>query len=170
MTKHLAWVAVIVAVLGCAHAGLIAQEVPLERLTLPQGFRIDVYASGVENARQMTLSPSGTLFVGTRQAGNVYAVVDDNDDQRADRVLTIASGLQMPSGVAFRDGDLYVAEVSRIVRFDEIESRLQRAVFDLESSESAVTVMLWYQLVSWVGNVADCAEKVGNRLRLLIAS
>ncbi len=53
---------------------------------------------------------------------------------------------------------------------DEIESRLQRAVFDLESSESAVTVMLWYQLVSWVGNVADCAEKVGNRLRLLIAS
>ncbi len=124
MTKHIAWVAVIVAVLGCAHAGLIAQEVPLERLTLPQGFRIDVYASGVENARQMTLSPSGTLFVGTRQAGNVYAVVDDNDDQRADRVLTIASGLQMPSGVAFRDGDLYVAEVSRIVRFDEIESRL----------------------------------------------
>ena len=106
MTKHIAWVAVIVAVLGCAHAGLIAQEVPLERLTLPQGFRIDVYASGVENARQMTLSPSGTLFVGTRQAGNVYAVVDDNDDQRADRVLTIASGLRMPSGIAFRDGDL----------------------------------------------------------------
>ena len=88
MTKHIAWVAVTVAVLGCAHAGIIAQEVPLERLTLPQGFRIDVYASGVENARQMTLSPSGTLFVGTRQAGNVYAVVDDNDDQRADRVLT----------------------------------------------------------------------------------
>ena len=124
MTKHIAWVAVIVAVLGCAHAGLIAQEVPLEHLTLPQGFRIDVYASGVENARQMTLSPSGTLFVGTRQAGNVYAVVDDNDDQRADKVLTIASGLQMPSGIAFRDGDLYVAEISRIVRFDEIESRL----------------------------------------------
>ena len=58
MTKHIAWVAVTVAVLGCAHAGIIAQEVPLERLTLPQGFRIDVYASGVENARQMTLSPT----------------------------------------------------------------------------------------------------------------
>ena len=47
---------------------------------------------------------------------------------------------------------------------DEVEARLQRAVFELESSESAVTVMLWYQLVGWMGDVADCAEKVGNRL------
>ncbi len=53
---------------------------------------------------------------------------------------------------------------------DELEAGLQRAVFDLESSESAVTVMLWYQLVGWIGDVADCAEKVGNRLRLLIAN
>jgi predicted phosphate transport protein (TIGR00153 family) len=55
-------------------------------------------------------------------------------------------------------------------RADQIESDLQRQVFELESTESAVTVLLWYQLVGWIGNVADCAEKVGNRLRLLIAS
>ncbi len=55
-------------------------------------------------------------------------------------------------------------------RADELESQLQKAVFELESSESAVTVMLWYQLVGWIGDVADGAEKVGNRLRLLIAS
>lgn len=55
-------------------------------------------------------------------------------------------------------------------RADELEAQLQTAVFALESTESAVTVMLWYQLVGWIGDVADCAEKVGNRLRLLIAS
>ena len=54
-------------------------------------------------------------------------------------------------------------------RADGKESELQRAVFELEPTESAVTVMLWYQLVGWIGDVADGAEKVGNRLRLLIA-
>jgi uncharacterized protein Yka (UPF0111/DUF47 family) len=53
---------------------------------------------------------------------------------------------------------------------DGVEGDLQRVVFELESSESAVTVMLWYQLVGWIGDVADHAEKVGNRLRLLIAT
>ena len=72
----------------------------------------------------MTLSPGGTLFVGTRGEGNVYALRDTNRDYRADQVYTIASGLEMPNGVAFRDGSLYVAEVSRVLRFDNIESRL----------------------------------------------
>jgi glucose/arabinose dehydrogenase len=72
----------------------------------------------------MALSPNGTLFVSTRRAGNVYAVVDDNGDQTADRVLTLDSGLNMPNGVAFRNGSLYVAEINRILRYDEIESQL----------------------------------------------
>ncbi len=101
-----------------------AQELPLERLTLLDGFRIEVYANGVENARQMALTPDGTLFVGSREAGNVYAVLDDDDDFRADRVVTIATGLRMPSGVAFRDGSLYVGAISRILRYDNIESHL----------------------------------------------
>ena len=97
----------------------------LDRLTLPPGFSIEVYAADVPNARQMALSPNGTLFVSTRRAGNVYAVLDDDGDQSADRVLTLDSGLNMPNGVAFRDGALYVAEVNRVLRYDDIESKLE---------------------------------------------
>ena len=120
MTKWSLSLALVVGVLGMGQ-GLTAQEIPLDRLTLPQGFAIQVYARGVENARQMALSANGTLFVGTRRAGNVYAVLDENNDHVADRVVTIASGLRMPNGVAFRDGDLYVAEVNRVLRFEGIE-------------------------------------------------
>ena len=95
-----------VALTGTGLTG--TEDAPLEKLTLPPGFRIEVYASDVENARQMALSPDGTLFVSTRQAGNVYAVLDEDGDQKADRVITVASGLRMPNGVAFHDGDLYV--------------------------------------------------------------
>jgi glucose/arabinose dehydrogenase len=101
-----------------------AQTLPLEHIKLPPGFEISLYASGVENARSMTLSPNGTLFVGTRSAGNVYAIVDRNKDHQADEVITLAQGLNSPNGVAFRDGALYVAEVSRVLRFDEVERRL----------------------------------------------
>jgi glucose/arabinose dehydrogenase len=98
----------------------------LKKVTLPPGFKIQVYAEKVPNARSMTLSPSGTLFVGTRKKGNVYAVIDNDQDQKADEVVTIASDLNMPNGVAFRDGHLYVAEVNRILRFNNIEQNLQR--------------------------------------------
>ena len=110
-------------VLSCV--GATAQEIPLDKITLPPGFSIAVYASGVVNARSMALSASGTLFVSTRQAGDVYAVVDRDQDQVADEVMTIASGLNTPNGVAIRDGALFVAEVSRILRYDDIEARLQ---------------------------------------------
>ena len=72
----------------------------------------------------MTLSPDGTLFVGTRQAGKVYALLDRDHDNVTDTVLTIAQGLQMPNGVAFHNGALYVAEVNRILRYDNIEAHL----------------------------------------------
>lgn len=97
---------------------------PLERIELPAGFQIDIYADKVKNARSMDLSPNGTLFVGTRGEGKVYAVRDTNGDYRADQVYTLAEDLQMPNGVAFRDGSLYVAEVSRILRYDNIEANL----------------------------------------------
>jgi glucose/arabinose dehydrogenase len=100
------------------------QKLRLESITLPAGFRIDVFAGDVRNARSMVRGDKGTIFVGTRSAGNVYAVVDANGDHRADRVVTIASGLRSPNGVAFRDGALYVAEISRIHRFDRIEETL----------------------------------------------
>jgi glucose/arabinose dehydrogenase len=101
-------------------------RLPLSTLTLPPGFSISVYADNVPNARSMTLGPRGTLFVGTRTAGNVYAILDANKDQKADRVVTLATGLEMPNGVAVRDGSLFVAEVSRILRFDNIEASLDK--------------------------------------------
>jgi glucose/arabinose dehydrogenase len=74
----------------------------------------------------MALSPSGVLFVGTRKSGRVYAVVDKDGDFKADRVLTVAEALNMPNGVALWDGDLYVAEVHRILRYPKIESHLEK--------------------------------------------
>jgi glucose/arabinose dehydrogenase len=97
----------------------------LEKVTMPPGFTISVFAKDLPNARSMVLSSNGVLFVGTRTAGNVYAVVDRNKDNRADAVITIAQGLNMPNGVAFRNGSLYVAEVDRILRYDNIEARLK---------------------------------------------
>ena len=98
----------------------------LKKITLPPGFNIQLYADKVPNARSMTLSPNGTLFVGTRKIGNVYAVLDTDQDQKADKVVTIASDLNMPNGVAVRDGHLYVAEVNRIIRYNDIEQNLQQ--------------------------------------------
>ena len=106
-------------------AAAASAQVQLDKLTLPEGFSIEVYAPDVPNARSMARSPDGVLFVSTRRAGNVYAVLDTDQDQRADDVLTLASGLNMPNGVAFRGGSLYVAEVNRILRYDGIESRLE---------------------------------------------
>ena len=97
---------------------------PLEKIQLPPGFRIDLYASGVKGARSLALGPAGVLFVGTRDEGKVYAIVDKDGDQKADEIITIAMGLNMPNGIAYRDGSLYVAEVSRILRFDNIDDRL----------------------------------------------
>ena len=99
-------------------------QLPLDQIKLPPGFSIDVYATGVPNARQMALGDKGTLFVGSRTARKVYAVVDKDGDQKADQVITIADGLRSPSGIAFRNGALYVAEISRITRYDGIESLL----------------------------------------------
>jgi glucose/arabinose dehydrogenase len=100
-------------------------KLPLEQIKLPPGFTIELYTADVPNARQMALGDKGTLFVGSRSARRVYAVVDRNGDRKGDQVYTIASGLQMPSGIAFRDGALYVAEISRVLRYDGIESKLE---------------------------------------------
>jgi glucose/arabinose dehydrogenase len=110
-----------------AATGLAARAGPdlhLDWINLPPGFAIDVYARGVEDARSMALAPSGVLFVGSREAGKVYALVDANGDHRADEVHTIAKGLDSPNGVAFHEGSLYVAEIGRIWRYDGIEQRL----------------------------------------------
>lgn len=96
-----------------------------EDIQLPPGFRIEVYADNVPGARSMAMSESGILFVGTRGAGKVYAVLDTNKDYKADKVITIADGLDYPNGVALHNGDLYVAEISRVIKYPDIENHLQ---------------------------------------------
>ncbi len=96
----------------------------LEHIKLPEGFSISVFAQDVENARAMCWGEKGTLFVGSRKAGIVHALRDDDGDGRADRSFVIARGLNMPAGVAFREGDLYVSSLDRIVRLKDIENNL----------------------------------------------
>ncbi|MCM2465991.1 PQQ-dependent sugar dehydrogenase [Methanoculleus oceani] len=119
----------VIALLGIAVAvvmppGGTTGTLPLDTITLPPGFAIDVYAGNVTGARSMTMSPNGTLFVGSRGPGNVYAIPDRDGDGRGDEVITIASGLDSPNGVALRNGSLYVAEIGRVLRYDDIEANL----------------------------------------------
>ncbi len=99
-------------------------DLKLSELNIPDGFKIDVYAENVVNARSMCLSPNGTLFVGTRDEGSVYALRDTDGDFKIDKQFLIYQEGNMPNGVAFKDGDLYVAEVSRILKFENIEDKL----------------------------------------------
>ncbi len=72
----------------------------------------------------MTVGSQGVVFVGTRRAGRVYALVDRNGDFKAEQAIVLAQGLNNPNGVAFKNGHLYVAEVHRIIRFDNIADNL----------------------------------------------
>lgn len=94
-------------------------------LKLPAGFRAEVFAENVINARSMAIGPKGTVFVGSRTGDKVHAVIDRNGDHRAESVVVIARGLNQPNGIAMRNGALYVATASEILRFDDIEQRLE---------------------------------------------
>lgn len=110
---------------SCISPNVEVPDDPMEYLSLPPGFKAEIYVDNIPNARAMALSPTGILYVGSRSAGNVYAVIDDNGNNRADRIITIADDLLMPVGVAWKDGDLYVSAVSTILRFDDIDNRLE---------------------------------------------
>ena len=99
-----------------------ANDLPLDRIKLPPGFAIALFAR-VDNARGMALGAENTLFVGSMRAGKVHALKFDAA-YRVTQTHLVAAGLQLPVGVAFRDGALYVSAVSRILRFDGIEKRL----------------------------------------------
>ena len=101
------------------------KDIRLDTVKLPPGFRISVYTDAVPGARSMTMGEKGTLFVGTRDAGVVYAVVDSGDGTRGREVVTLAKNLNEPNGVAVKGGALYVMEISRLLRFDDIEGRLK---------------------------------------------
>jgi glucose/arabinose dehydrogenase len=127
MGRTLPCTVLLLAMLAAGGEGSVADRIPypgLDGIILPDGFRIEVYAPEVPGARSLCLGDRGTVFVGTRGAGAVYALSDTDGEPGADEVHVLAEGLSMPNGVAFRDGDLYVAEIHRVIRFDGIEDRL----------------------------------------------
>ncbi|NNJ88322.1 MAG: sorbosone dehydrogenase family protein [Eudoraea sp.] len=101
-------------------------SLPIQNLKLPDGFKIDVYAEGIDGARSMAMGDDGTLFVGTRNEKTVYALQDTDGDYRADMVKILDSTLEVPNGIAFKDGALYVAEVGRLLRYPDIEENLDK--------------------------------------------
>jgi glucose/arabinose dehydrogenase len=102
-----------------------APAAELSQIKLPPGFTISYFAQNVGSARELALGPDGTVYVGTR-GDKVYALPDRNKDGKADEVITIASGLNAPNGVAMRNGALYVAEINRITRYDNIAQKLKQ--------------------------------------------
>jgi len=125
LTSRLATICLLASAWWCTPA--LAAAPDLRALRLPPGFQIEVLTAAVPNARQMALGAfkegKGVLYVGSMGEGKVYAV--EIDQGRAGAVHTIASGLQMPVGVAWRDGQLFVSTVSKILRFDGIDDRLR---------------------------------------------
>ena len=95
----------------------------LDKIKLPPGFHISVYAEQIPGARSLAEGDGGTVYVGTRE-DKVYALRDGNRDGKADSVQTVASGFNSPNGVAFLNGDLYIAEIHRILRLKDISAHL----------------------------------------------
>ncbi|HKX40078.1 MAG TPA: PQQ-dependent sugar dehydrogenase [Burkholderiaceae bacterium] len=98
-------------------------EKNLKAIKLPKGFKISVYASGVNSARQMAWGDKGTLFVGSFGVGTVYAITDNGGKKEVKPILT---GLKMPTGVAFRGGALYVVDIDKILKYDNAEANLDK--------------------------------------------
>jgi glucose/arabinose dehydrogenase len=112
----------VTAMLDSNSSDALFKKYNLDKIKLPPGFKIGVYAE-VPNARSMCVSPSGTVFVGTK-GDKVYAITDKNHDGKLVKVYEIASGLTSPNGVAFKEGSLFIGAISTIYRMDSIESRL----------------------------------------------
>jgi len=100
------------------------KKLPLDLIQLPPGFSISIYADNVPGARSLTLAKDGTVFVGTRDQGKVYAVTPNKDFTHAKDTMTIAEGLNDPNGVAYHNNDLYVAEINQVLRYPDILSHL----------------------------------------------
>lgn len=117
----------LLAFLTCLSLLVKAQkpEAFVNELTVPYGFNIELFASDIAGARSLVGGPKGVVFVGSRGAGKVYAVVDENGDGKADRTYTLAEGLNQPNGVAYRNGDLFIAEISKVSVMRDIDAQLE---------------------------------------------
>lgn len=124
MRRLIGWMRYALAGWLALAAGVQAAALPLSNLVLPPGFRIELFAR-VPSARQMTLGKT-MLFVGSMREGKVYAIPLNAPSSAPKQPVVIADGLEMPVGVAYRNGDLYISAVSRILRLPEVETRIKR--------------------------------------------
>jgi len=108
-----------------------SMSIDLNSLTLPTGFEISFFAEDVLSARQMALSDGGIVYVGSMNAGNVYALKDIDGDGKADKRWTIAKHLKRPSGIAYKDGALYVADIDKILKFADIDNHLDNPLHEV---------------------------------------
>jgi glucose/arabinose dehydrogenase len=106
-------------------------DIKLDRLKLPPGFKVELWAHGMPGARAMVRGDNGKIYVGTRGIGRVYELTDANG-QRTNRV--VASGLNQPAGVAFRNGSLYVMAIDKVLRYDGIEANPAAAPVDMTTA------------------------------------
>src|SRR5256884_9563002 len=83
-----------------------ADKLPLDKLKAPKGFTIDLYASGVDNARTLRLGDKGTLFVSSRLKDKIHAIVDKGGTRE---VKVVAPGLHRPNGIVLHKGTPYIA-------------------------------------------------------------
>ncbi|MBP9855633.1 MAG: sorbosone dehydrogenase family protein [Candidatus Omnitrophica bacterium] len=105
-----------------------AQTYPLENIQLPQGFKIELYAKGIPNARSLALGDNNTVFVGNRKDGKVYILTDRNQDYKVDKIFTLTDIFETPpNGVAYKDGSLYIGEIGRVLRIDHMEDGIPPA-------------------------------------------
>ena len=111
------------SLLLAALSEILGAEAPALRPA--QGFKIEVWADNIPNARSLSLSPEGWLFVGTRSDDKVYAIDTRTPPPR--KTMLVADGLKSPNGVAFKDDVLYVAEIHRVIAFDAVVSKLSAA-------------------------------------------
>ncbi len=109
------------------------EEIPLKNLQVPPGFQVELWAHGMPGARMMTRGDNGTIFIGTRIIGRVYAV-SDKGGQRTSKV--IAEKLVQPNGVLFKDGALYVAAINKVLRYDNIEANLDNIPAPVDMSDA----------------------------------
>jgi glucose/arabinose dehydrogenase len=107
-------------------------KLPLDKIKLPAGFKAEVWSSGHPAARTMVMGTKGTMFMGTRTIGRVYAITE-KDGKREPKVLL--QGLTQPNGLAFRDGSLYVFAINRVLRYDNIEDKLDNPGEPVELTE-----------------------------------
>jgi glucose/arabinose dehydrogenase len=114
------------------HAGKLtvtpAAEIPIDRIKLPPGFKVEVWASGLPGGRAMARGDDGKIYVGTRGIGRVYEVSDSGKERN---VRVVVDKLTQPAGVAFRNGSLYVMAIDKVLRFDGIEKNPSAAPVDM---------------------------------------